>query len=158
MHILAFCIFGVFCIKSVLLTPCRVTSYKHVIAHFQWWKPGWYGETFHISPSNISHNYRLQQNKAQQNHMNVSQKFRFKAPDNQNCVVQQPTGSTLGRLRYSTAPDRFPRAIGNLQHRISATGWLLFIRCVSFTFIRLLATWTPTEIFGAFLANNFFRL
>ena len=31
--------------------------------------------------------------------MHVSQKFRFKAPDNQNCVL----GSTLGRLRYSTA-------------------------------------------------------
>ena len=43
----------------------------------------------------------------------------------------------------------------NLQHRISATGWLLFMRCVSFTFIRLLPTWTPTEIFGSFWAKHF---
>ena len=43
----------------------------------------------------------------------------------------------------------------NLQHRISATGWLLFMRCVSFTFIRLLPTWTPTEIFDSFWANHF---
>ena len=46
----------------------------------------------------------------------------------------------------------------NLQHRISATGWLLFMRCVSFTFIRLLPTWTPTEIFDSFWAKHFFRL
>ena len=42
-----------------------------------------------------------------------------------------------------------------LKHRISATGWLLFLRCVSFTFIRLLPTWTQTEIFDAFLAEHF---
>ena len=47
----------------------------------------------------------------------------------------------------------FPRT--NLQHRISATGWLLFMRCVSFTFIRLLTTWTPTEIFDSFWAKHF---
>ena len=43
----------------------------------------------------------------------------------------------------------------NLQHRLSATGWLLFMRCVSFTFIRLLPTWTPTEIFDSFYAKHF---
>ena len=43
----------------------------------------------------------------------------------------------------------------NLQHRISATGWLLFMRCVSFTLSRLLPTWTPAEIFDALLAKNF---
>ena len=43
----------------------------------------------------------------------------------------------------------------NLQHRISATGWLLFMRCVSFTFVRLLPTWTPTEIFDSFWAKHF---
>ena len=43
----------------------------------------------------------------------------------------------------------------NLQHRISATGWLLVMRCVSFTFIRLLPTWTPTEIFDSFWAKHF---
>ena len=43
----------------------------------------------------------------------------------------------------------------NLQHRISATCWLLFMRCVSFTFIRLLPTWTPTEIFDSFWAKHF---
>ena len=43
----------------------------------------------------------------------------------------------------------------NLQHRISATGWLLFMRCVSFTFVRLLPTWTPTEIVDSFWAKHF---
>ena len=45
----------------------------------------------------------------------------------------------------------------NLQYKISqnATGWLLFMRCVSFTFIRLLPTWTPTEIFDLFWAKLF---
>ena len=47
------------------------------------------------------------------------------------------------------------RVGANLQHRISATGWLLFMRCVSFTFVRLLPTWTPTEIFDSFWAKHF---
>ena len=51
--------------------------------------------------------------------------------------------------------ERFPRLCGNLQHRISATGCLLFVRCVSFTFIGLLPTWTPTEIFDSFWDKHF---
>ena len=52
-------------------------------------------------------------------------------------------------LRYK----QFPRT--NFQHRISAAGWLLFMRCVSFTFNRLLPTWTPTEIFDSFWVKHF---
>ena len=49
----------------------------------------------------------------------------------------------------------YSRYAANLQHRISATGWLLFMRCVSFTFVRLLPTWTSTEIFYSFWAKHF---
>ena len=38
-------------------------------------------------------------------------------------------------------------------HRISAIGWLLFMRCVSFTFTGLFLRWTPEETFEALLAK-----
>ena len=57
--------------------------------------------------------------------------------------------------RWKAVPGKRSEWFVNLQHRISATGWLLFMRCVSFTFIRLLPTWTPTEIFDSFWAKHF---
>ena len=40
-----------------------------------------------------------------------------------------------------------------LHAGIYATGWLLFMRCVSFTFIGQFLTWTPKETFDAFLSK-----
>ena len=65
------------------------------------------------------------------------------------CAVQSENMSS------AKLPWLIITSLCNLQYRISATGWLLFMRCVSFTFIRLLPKWTPTEIFDSFWAKYF---
>ena len=55
---------------------------------------------------------------------------------------------------YSTV-RKYSKTLGNNQspHRISYIGWLLFMRCMSFTFAGLFWRWTPVDTFEVLLAK-----
>ena len=61
-----------------------------------------------------------------------------------------------GRLKHSSFPIFMFEMHGiydQSAQRISATGWLLFMRCVSLAFIGLFLRWTPAETVEAILAK-----